>query len=253
MAIVASKSTLVVLLTVPAFLCLKYRKFRYVRLTVFVLVGSLAALAKSGALFDEPNSFNRLYNGLAYSLSDVSQWPSRELVARADQARTLVRPEMFQQTGLPAFALPEWGHSYYDDLPAKSAADMAAYVSLGKKPAFAELLALNPRLAIKLAEQSVRTAVAADYTQSYHQQPNATDGAPEYQAIFQAAQRYLGRLLPAAAVLLALGGYRSNPFGAVLLSAAIVSPIVVVLGDGYAEFERHLLPFLILDYSCALI
>ena len=246
LVIVASKSTFVVLLLAPLVLCFKYPRFRYGLTTLLVLGASLAAQVKSNALFDSPNSFNRLYAGLAYSLADVSQWPSQNDVERFVLVPAFVRPEQFAETGLPAFALAKWGHSYYFDLPTESPETMASYVKLGRKAPFLKLLVGHPHLALKLVEQSFKTAVAAEYTQRSHQQPNATEAMAEYRAMLRTAQRNLGLLFVVAIPLLMLSVAGSNPFVTVLLLAAIVSPIIVVLGDGYNELERHLLPFLVL-------
>lgn len=245
LVIVASKSGMIVVLVASVIFCLKYQRFYYLLGTTLIFVASFLSLAKSDALYSRPNSFNRLYNGLAYSLSNVSQWPTRSFVDRRSRASTLVRADEFFPTGLPGFALSKWGHSYWPDTYTDPESDMTAYVALGDQKSYLTFLVVHPHLGLKLVEEAAKTAVVSDYTLSYIDQPRASV-ISEYRAVFQEAHQRLGLLFLVALPMLALGIYGPCPAAVALLLIAIVSPVVVVLGDGYFEFEKHLFPFLIL-------
>jgi hypothetical protein len=78
----------------------------------------------------------------------------------------------------------------------------------------------------------------------YLQQRKQAESMLHYRVIFQVVNERLGWLLLVALPLLGLSLWRSRLFASTVLVAALVSPLLVVLGDGYFEFEKHLMPFL---------
>ncbi len=90
------------------------------------------------------------------------------------------------------------------------------------------------------------TAVNADYSMSYITMQNGRLGAPGESSLFRRLMSCAGALWWALLALTLWSGLQRRMLPLALGLTLLCTPTVVVLGDGYYEFERHLLPYLTL-------
>jgi hypothetical protein len=210
------------------------------------LIVMLAALTTAkGTLQHAPyNAFNRIQNGLAYAMSDVSHWQARHHEARMTEAGQHVRWDSAQALGLPDSIKPAWGHSFWPDGDHLAPPARQAAIDAGKAHAFVATLARHPQALWQVVTQSYVTAAKADYTQAYlYMQGGRCDPTPA-PTLWQRVMAHLGWFFWLAPPAFALACWLRNRAAAALMAIVLVSPCFVVLGDGYYEFEKHLMPYL---------
>lgn len=222
------------------------RSLQWRKNLLFLALGAvlIAGISVKGSKFAVVNSYNRYFNGMAYSMAGVSSWPAHDEAARRQLAMQTVRPEQVQ---LPADAYnfrQYWGSSYWPvgDSLAPAQRD---YLASHLRPWFWSTLRANPGHAFRLLSEPVATAAAADFRMLYLFRSSLP---PALQAPYQALTRHLGALgLFAICLSLFIAVRKRNGrhllYGLFLLGY----PLLVVYGDGYYEFEKHMFAVVILS------
>jgi len=90
------------------------------------------------------------------------------------------------------------------------------------------------------------TAVNADYSMAYITMQSGRLVTPGDTSLFQRLMSCAGALWWALLALTLWSGLRRQLLPLALGLTLLFTPTVVVLGDGFYEFERHLLPYLAL-------
>ncbi len=208
----------------------------------WLVLGLLAAVVLGGLLrnqirYGDPNAYNRVYNGLAYSAAGVSGWPERHFLARTEVQGDRVGAQGFAESGLPEPARPFWGTSFWPVAGTLSRERFAELAAAGRGPAYLAKLARAPSLAGAVAVEGWETARRADYRLAY------LFPGPIRPPV-DAGLRHLGLLLPVALAILVAAVLARERRAATLTLPLVLSPVFVVMADGYYEFEKHMMPFL---------
>ncbi|MEM9148244.1 MAG: hypothetical protein AAGC57_18920 [Pseudomonadota bacterium] len=195
-------------------------------------------LARNAVRYGDYNGFNRLHNGVAYTLAEVSEWPARRFGTRLDEAAARTDAAAAERLGLPAEVVARWGQSYWPDLATIDWRERERLAVPGRLSAMIALFLGAPELLALTMREACLTALRADYRLAYLWDSR---GPPPGTAAFA----HFGWVLLGFAVALAVALARARWLAAVLLAPAVVAPVLVVLADGYYEYEKHLLPYLL--------
>lgn len=222
------------------------RSLQWRRNLVFLALGALliAGISFKGSKFALVNSYNRYFNGMAYSMAGVSSWPAHDEAARRQLAMQTVRPEQVRFPADAYDARQYWGSSYWPvgDSLAPAQRD---YLASHLRPWFWSTARANPGHAFRLLSEPVATAATADFRLLYLFHSNLP---PALLAPYQLLTRHLGALgLLAICLSLFIAARRRDGrhllYGLFLLGY----PLLVVYGDGYYEFEKHMFAVVILS------
>ena len=195
------------------------------------------------------NAFNRLSYGVAISLEGVGHWPARDHLARQAMANQKVDPTQVAHLGLPAGVLDSWGHGFWPYCSQASRPDCSVTEAAGRAGPFLRLLTTRPQLLGLTLRESWWTAVHADYSLNYITSHEGLAATPTSSAILSRG----GMVWWLTVVCLVMAAWRRNLLGLCLSAMTLATPTLTVLGDGYYEFERHLLPFMALTWPAALV
>lgn len=200
----------------------------------------------------DPNSFNRLYNGVGWSLLDSWKWPATEFKGRhtyyyenreslQPDAGSLPNPELLGASYWPTGL--DMRRAATDDL---GRARYARVVTEGREPTYIGHLLRNPHAAALLVSNTYLTTVLSDYATRYVRSDPLVPGAVSrmLQHAREAILRYFGALCAVAIILWCVV---QRTWTAVLTAACVaLIPMLVVMGDGFFEFEKHMVPYLML-------
>ncbi|HVK40391.1 MAG TPA: hypothetical protein VNA88_17810 [Candidatus Kapabacteria bacterium] len=205
---------------------------------VIVLAVLVASILKSNAL-RASNDYNRFFNGLAYSASDVSTWRANEFLERRAAADTLVDGSGIDLPADIGAQRQLWGSSYW---PTGIEQDTARqqFVAEHVRGWYWQTLGANPSLMVDAVVQPVATAIAADYRLRYIFRSELAEG---WLAVGTVTMRYFGWIVLIASIAsIAVAARRRNARAMLFAVVALLYPILAVYGDGYYELEKHLLP-----------
>ena len=204
------------------------------------------------------NAYNRFYNGIGWSAQHVADWPTTNFTARFRyfyahldemQARSAnwepIRGERFL------------GTSYYPtgralaDTPAPDRehrhALLRTLVEQGTIPKYLQYLASHPTLLAEHLTSIWRITWNSEYRLEYlrTQQHRGAAWAERFVAVRDTPLRHLGVLFLLAGLALLL---LATTYSWMLVVAFwfLGAPLFIVFGDGYSEFERHLMPYVML-------
>jgi hypothetical protein len=215
------------------------------------LVGA-GVLSKQSQNDGYANAYNRLFNGIGWTLQEVQSWPVNSFTQRLDyfysHQKTLQAP--LQNTELYS-GQALWGTSYWPT--------GLALLTSGNDPQWQQIKALltpitfakyfyhHPQWIVQYLTSTAAVFVSSDYSLRYlkiksnHSQSNASQ--------IQSALLLLNDvLLASCAILYCLLMIRvalsRTRFGRLVAIATLLfSPLAIVLGDGYFEYEKHMMSF----------
>lgn len=200
----------------------------------------LLGLGRNAVRFEDYNSFNRLHNGVAYAMAGVSDWQARHFEARLAERAAHVDPATARALGLPEEVVERWGQSYWPYLGLLSRTERRRLAEPGKLGAVLGLIVSEPTIAVAMVREGTLTAMRADYGLDYLTQGGDEGGG-------NAGWRFggLGYLLPLLAAGLAVALLCRRWITAAFLLPPLLAPSMIVLADGFYEFEKHMLPYLL--------
>ena len=214
---------------------------------VVVAVGWLALHADT--FNTEQNAFNRIFNGIGWSLLEAETWPEHEFDARHsyfyDHEAALTRqaghacaPAHLDIMGTAFWpTADDLAHMVRDTPTAREDADFVQHLGLGDFLACLQGGAVSPlRYLHTIYAIYLGSDYAVPYAIPYDRSGAVAEAANALRAALLRHLPYLGGL--AALVAIALSRSR-----AVALAAGyilIVTPVLVVMADGYFEFEKHM-------------
>lgn len=206
-------------------------------LTVLLIAVCLAGLTRNAFRYGDFNGFNRLHNGLAYTLAEVSDWDARHFVDRLEEAAARVDPAEAERLGLASEVVERWGQSYWPGLHGVDWPTRMRLAEYGSLPAYLGVIARAPDTLPRLIVEPCLTALRADYRLDYlRRQP--------MEGWLGALHARLGWLFAALGLGLAAAAVTGRWRAAVLLLPPVAAPVLVALADGYYEYEKHLVPYL---------
>jgi hypothetical protein len=194
----------------------------------------------------DANGYNRWFNGVGWTLQGVAEWPARSFSER--QAHFEAHREALIQRSaaqVPGPAQAWMGTSYWPDgLRLKDSAQWPELSPVVASTWWLQRMLSSPTLAVSWAVTAWRVTLQSDYTLAYLQSrrpPSAWLESPRQAVLAHAGWLWLLGLL---GLVWASWRLRSG----VVLAAAVwwaAMPWLVVAGDGYYEFEKHLLTYLV--------
>jgi hypothetical protein len=228
---------------VPAFLFgIKNLKLRSNIIYLLLSVLVISAVVMKASKFNESNSYNRYYNGLAFSMSGVSSWPVHDFEARREIAgemttRNVIFPSNAEE------AKKYWGSSFWptgDNLDVPEQKFVMSQV--GKW--FWQTIRANPNYAYRLVSEPMITMAKSDYRMNYI---FGTDIDNRWLDIHALIMQDFGVIFLLASICSAAIAIRNrNARHLLFILITLLYPLLVVYGDGYYEYEKHLFPVLFL-------
>jgi hypothetical protein len=211
-------------------------------------VAAIAALGFCGGLQKSenmiPNSYNRMFNGLGWSMQGVSSWPVREFAGRLGYFQSH-RHELqsLTQAYEPMLAHPLMGSSYWPDgeqaVNGKDPVRKASILLAISPENYLGTLFFNKTPLLDFVKSGVSVLLISDYATQYLFDREGRS-PPLLHDLRSLILSYAGWSI--AIVLVFLWSRNSLGLGVVFLLFAM--PYFVVLGDGYYEFEKHMLTYL---------
>lgn len=205
-----------------------------------------------------PNSYDRIYNGLGWAELGVANWPETTFLARKTHVNAIraTLPASIRQrcspSGLALMGTSYWPYGkaiVYGVTPASATARLAV-TRLGFGDFFTCLREMpSPWL---LPVQVGRVTVKSDYATRYIFPTGPGVGAAILSATRAAVLRY------GAWLALALGGVvlalkRDPKTRLAIAYLLLLSPALIWLGDGFYEFEKHMVPNIAFLMACTMI
>lgn len=230
---------------------------------VFVCVTIFGAHPENRA----PNQYNRYFNGIGWSLLQSANWPAQ----RFDQRHPYFYKYQ-QQLQMPlSVTLPQYSYLGTSYLPtASTLLDATKHpwnteaqkeqaqnlyeqlIAQGNLDVYMVTLVQHPAVLWQLIKNTYLTAVRSDYIVDYTR--SAVRLAPAVAQVLTAAQTQIARIFGwifVVTLVLALLCRRSL-FSSTITVWMLLAPLVVVAGDGYFEFEKHMTAFFVF-LPCALM
>jgi len=224
------------------FFLIGLRRTSWRRNAAVILIGlvCVGALLFKNSKFAVPNSYNRYFNGLAYSMASVSSWNAHDFRAREKLAAEMVRSDLVT---LPAGTAPYWGSSFWpagDALPAAQLEEMRSYFGAW----YWSTVRANPRYAYRVLTEPILTAFTADYRMDYIFGSSLPSAVLAPHAMLT---RHLGEISLLATLGSLMLALYARQLRFVIYNLFLLGyPILVVYGDGYYELEKHLFPITLL-------
>lgn len=213
-----------------------------------ILVGLVLAKVERFKL-DVPNGYNRFFNGLAYSMAGVSGWPARDFVSRQSIASRMTSAET---VSLPAEATrfrQYWGSSYWPSGIGMHA-DEAEQVAANVNRWYRETLVSNAGRSAQLVLQPFLTMLGADYRMNYIFSTEIDNLWMRMNGFLMQHFGMIFLLAVLCALCIALKARNVRQIGFLLF--CLLYPTLVVYGDGYYEFEKHVFPVMYLSVTFSL-
>lgn len=241
------------LATSPA---VRYSKAALVTGLLTVLAAAYGGYSARSSGMAPVNDYNRLYNGVGWSLQGVNGWPAHEFNARMHYfAANKAKLQQKTVSDEPTHRHLLLGTSYWPtgaELSTwawQNAADSSRRIDVnevfgkGRLPYYASYLLAHPKAAIAIAWRAPVTALTADYSLAYIRHGSSQSSFLS-SFIADAAFIYPAVALTCIVVALGLFGTKATFTGGAYF--ILGAPLFVVVGDGYFEFEKHLAPYLML-------
>ncbi len=200
------------------------------------------------------NSYNRLYNGIGWALQKSAEWPEKTFADRLAYFQS--NRERLQNATVefePRNEFKLLGTSYWPDgselsgsswQPEATSELRSLVVEVFDEGSFGnyfKYLNDHPSAVASLILNTYRMTATSDYSLSYLRNPSTANSWSSVAFSNFARFSFLVSFL-------ALGGLtmlsRDRLSMLVLLYFTLGAPILVVLGDGYYEFEKHMVPYL---------
>ena len=248
--ILFAKVQMAILLPLLLYLVFDARKNKTTKPKV-LLFGAAVLIASSAAAFNAkagnktPNSYNRLYNGIGWSLLGVTSWDKATFSERHHFFYT-DRPTLesgTRVTNLPPELLPLLGTSFWptgsDIFSNKQDFGVdKSQLEASLKPSFYLKLLFADGIFPKFLTSVYSLTFQSQYSVSYL----LSEGERERRFSITKTM-ILGWAGLAFFTLTILGLLRKEPIAYLAAVLSLSMPLVVVLGDGFYEFEKHMVPF----------
>ena len=251
----------------PAFfvlyLCATQVKFWSAKSLIFMITSISVVVVMlfgvgRGSGVEFPNKYNRYYNGLGWTILQSSNWPGSEFNARAyyfNQNKDDLQQQVKHMTAASLLGTSYWPTGSELRMSADNATgftkdkqlgDFDEMISRGSFESYLRYFYDNPAFILLFLKNIYITTLQSDYSLDY------------LRASLQRKSNFSNRVSKARDTVLSNFGLITLIFLLVFLIAKprscmtlliawlFLSPLVVVIGDGYYEYEKHLIPFMFL-------
>lgn len=226
---------------------------------IFILVSAATVARVSVTGLTLANSYNRFFNGIGWSLQGVADWPAKTFDARrsfyyANKQNLIVKTNLFEPIkGLSVYGTSFWpdGYKLFDKNEINNTEDNKALLMSIKSRlsyyGFFNYFIDHPILIIDYLKSVYWVALTSDYNISYLRQSD--DDGNAISKIIHSTSNYIMRNF---GWIFATAGFVTLIFSPSLVCRISVlyyfmlSPLFLVIGDGYYEFEKHAIPYFML-------
>jgi len=205
----------------------------------------LMNLSKSG--FSTVNSYNRYFNGIGWSVQEVGEWPAfnysdrQEYFKQNQMALQKLTSGLEPIDGFSLMGTTVWPDGMRFFLKAGIVTNHE-YIQRFGLSAFLNALVSSPDILLNIATQSIKVALVSDYNLSYLS--SGLGSSDIYYYLKRPIAEWYG-IIFFAHLLLFFSLKRIPSRWEILIAALYLAlPLAIVFGDGYAEFEKHMVPFM---------
>jgi hypothetical protein len=224
----------------------KRKSIRFV-LGMACLIGTSAFAANSAhSQNKDPNSYNRYYNGIGWSMLDAWRWPAHEFNGRHKHYYTHRDSLSVDAPGILRHDL--MGTSFWPTAATlKNPQEYAAAVRQGDALSYVRFIASRPEIALSVARNTYGISLFSDYELAYlRAEPLCSRLVCDVLAIpRRLTLRFFGAVC-AIVLIAALGTQRTILQLSITAWLLLATPVLVVAGDGFFEFEKHMVPYMML-------
>lgn len=237
-------------------------KIKAIRLTASILIVSATVpfllLHEYKAGLNMPNDYDRYYSGIGYAIQDAYAWPARTFNARAayfykhraQLERKSIKCEPYKNESLLGTDYWPTGTQLRKESYTKEGVAVCKkmgcdnVIHKGDLKHFSEFFLDHPELMFRYLKNTFLITLRANYNISYLRTPSA-EGL-EYFYYISVVQRFIldsAGYLFFAIGLVAIALRPSIKTAVIVVYFFIGAPIFVVLGDGFFEFEKHMVAY----------
>lgn len=213
------------------------------------LIGALFLLVSLGANITAKssdvtaNAFNRAYNGIGWAVLDVASWPASNFNQRhaffyANRKILKAHQDVQLQAQIDLVGTSFWPTGK-EIMELKGKSYLNTHITLRS---FSEMLLSNGVLKRYLIS-TYAVALKSDYSLDYLQQQPSKNADQQFKPR-QTITRSFGFIYFLLSI--AFAATLHGRWTWVIIPYIIALPLVVVLGDGFYEFEKHMIPFFIM-------
>lgn len=223
-------------------------KLAWKNLAIALVITSSALLmnlSKSG--FWTVNSYNRYFNGVGWSVQEVGEWPAlnysdrKEYFKQNQIALQKLTSGLEPIDGFSLMGTTVWPDGMRFFLKA-GIVTKPEYIQRFGLTAFLKTLVSSPDILLKMVLQSMKVTFLSDY--NLNDLSSGLGSSETYHYLKRHIAEWYGIIF--FAHLLLFMNLTRKPSRWELLVAAfyLALPLLIVFGDGYAEFEKHMVPFM---------
>ena len=217
---------------------------------LITLVGA-GVISKQSQNDGHANAYNRLFNGIGWTLQEVQSWPVNTFTQRLDyfynHQKELQAPlhntELYSGQAL-------WGTSYWPTglelLTSGNDSQWQQIEALLTPMTFAKYFYHHPQLIIQYLTSTAAIFISSDYSLRYlkvKDSVNASQNHPWLALVNDVLLASCAILYCLLVISVLLSRARFGRL--VALATLLCAPLAIVLGDGYFEYEKHMMSFFI--------
>lgn len=233
-------------------------RWRHWALLGAVILAATGLNAIKARHYSNQNGYNRIYAGLGWTALQVTQWPASEFFGRREYFyATLANGRLSRAPQCAIDGLRLLGTSYWPTAAAIVAGEIPASARTQAKVqnrGIGDFVRCARELGHPLATVGKLFTLTAqsDYNLAYLRSAPPPSALAWFAQSRSALLRWAAPLFLVVAVGVALWT-RSRFFGWSAGYLAILSPVFVFLGDGFYEFEKHMMLNFMMLAGCALV
>lgn len=193
-----------------------------------------------------PNAFNRFFNGIGWTLQNVPEWPARDFNTRreyfyahqpqlqhnSDIQTQILEPNLFGSSYWPT------GSDIFDSNQDALKQKINEEISLRN---YFRFISDHPSFLFKFVQSIYRVLATSDYTMSYLRHADAAANDQLFRLMNEVILNAVG--IAYFVLLLFLVVMCNARSRLVFVALYLGLPVTVVVGDGYYEFEKHMLTY----------
>ena len=243
--VVISKAQMIFILPFSVLILVlkEQHKIRRILWSALLIIPSLYFVTKQSKEHSQPNTYHRLYNTIGYTVMDVENWNENTFKKRyayfyknqdslQKNHKTINITEKINLLGTSFWPTGQETLKHYT----------AQQLHINNNNFFFSQLFYNPILILKIVKSSFLTASKADYSLEYLVKSNTNSS-------FVIVSKNITSIAYIIFItVLLIGNFiKFNNYKITYTICIIFGvPFFTVVGDGYFEFEKHILPYIFL-------
>jgi len=251
--LILTKTQVVLLVPAMLYAILVYGRATKLSTLKIITVCAILVLAVTGSFYQkqnqkdgQANAYNRLFNGLGWSMQAVHTWPANQFSERLkyfSSYQTKLQEITKHDELVPNLNL--WGTSFWPNglelLTSKNDTRWQNIEEQLQLKSLVKFLYQHPHALTQYLQNGVLVFISSNYAFGVLQKA----GPSKISAVLEAINYYSlqGAIWIYVLLLLYLCIMRKG-FGRILgVIILMVTPFAVLIGDGFFEFEKHLMPY----------